>query len=78
MRKFFLKLLQFYQNRRYIYGPLLSPFYLADHHCRFSPTCSQYAYGAVEKYGLFRGLFLGLRRLLRCHPFGKFGYDPVP
>ena len=47
--------------------------------CRFVPSCSQYSYEAVEKFGLARGSWLTLKRLLRCHPFsGKFGYDPVP
>lgn len=46
--------------------------------CRFSPTCSQYALEAVSVHGAARGSWLAVRRLLRCHPFGSFGYDPVP
>ena len=46
--------------------------------CRFTPTCSQYALEAVEKYGALKGGFLALRRILRCNPLCKGGYDPVP
>lgn len=46
--------------------------------CRFTPTCSQYALEALRKYGLFKGGWLALKRILRCHPWGGSGYDPVP
>ena len=46
--------------------------------CRFIPTCSQYALEAIEKYGAIKGGYLALRRILRCNPFHKGGYDPVP
>lgn len=46
--------------------------------CRFTPTCSEYAYDAISKYGIFKGGWLALWRLLRCNPWGGSGWDPVP
>ena len=46
--------------------------------CRFQPTCSNYMIEAIRKYGSIKGLRLGIKRILRCHPKGKMGYDPVP
>lgn len=46
--------------------------------CRYTPTCSQYMKEAIIEYGIVKGLFLGIKRILRCNPFGGKGYDPVP
>jgi len=58
------------------YQATLSPF--LGTRCRFHPSCSSYTYEAIEKHGLARGIGLGVRRLLRCHPFHEGGIDPVP
>lgn len=59
-----------------VYQRLISP--LLPSSCIYSPTCSQYALEAIRKYGVIRGIYLGVKRILRCHPFHKGGYDPVP
>ena len=46
--------------------------------CRFYPTCSNYMIESLDEYGLVKGLYLGIKRIIICHPFGKSGYDPVP
>lgn len=68
-KKFILVLIRFYKRE---ISPMLPP------SCRFTPTCSEYAMQAVEKYGAVKGGYLALRRILRCNPFHKGGYDPVP
>lgn len=68
-KKILLLLIRFYQVG-------ISPFLGA--HCRFRPTCSQYAIIAINRYGVMKGTYLAVRRLLKCHPFHKGGYDPVP
>ena len=58
------------------YQLLLSPF--AGGACRFTPSCSEYAVEAITEHGVVRGLMLAIRRVGRCHPFGRSGFDPVP
>ena len=58
------------------YQKIISP--LTPPSCRFTPTCSEYARQALLKHGPVKGLYLAVRRLLRCHPWGGSGYDPVP
>lgn len=69
MKKILIIVIRFYQKA-------ISPF--LGKNCRFIPTCSQYALEAINRYGALRGGWLGLKRICRCHPWGKFGYDPVP
>lgn len=59
-----------------VYQVGISPYIGA--HCRYTPTCSTYFIQAVEKYGALKGSFLGIKRILRCHPWHPGGYDPVP
>jgi putative membrane protein insertion efficiency factor len=59
-----------------MYQRLLSP--LIGPSCRFNPTCSHYAIQAITKYGALKGLYLALKRITRCHPWGESGNDPVP
>ena len=70
MKRLFLALIRFYQKR---ISPNTAP------KCRFTPTCSAYAYEAINKYGALKGGWLALKRICKCHPFHKGGpYDPVP
>lgn len=62
-----IKLIRIYQN---IPGPWHG-------HCRYNPTCSEYTICALEKYGFFKGWFWGIKRILRCNPWGGYGYDPI-
>lgn len=59
-----------------LYQRLISPFFPAK--CRYIPTCSEYGIKAINKYGPWKGCYLVLKRIFRCHPFGGQGFDPVP
>jgi hypothetical protein len=69
MKRLALLLIQFY--RRFI-SPLTPPT------CRFYPTCSQYGFEAIERFGFIKGVYLLLKRIVKCHPFHPGGFDPVP
>lgn len=69
MKRIFLGMIRFYQKHITPHTPAA---------CRFTPTCSQYAYGAINRFGAAKGIILAVRRLFRCHPFHPGGYDPVP
>ena len=69
MKRLFLSMIRFYQKHISVH---------TRPHCRFTPTCSAYAYEAITKYGALKGGWLAFKRLLRCNPFSKKYYDPVP
>ena len=69
LKKIVLFLIKFYQI-------CISPF--LGKNCRFIPTCSAYTYEAIEIHGIIKGIYLGVRRIIKCHPFHEGGYDPVP
>lgn len=77
LKKVILNLIRFYQRSWFFRSPILKTLFLSDAACRFTPTCSEYTYQAIEKYGIMRGGWLGLRRIIRCHPWNKGGYDPL-
>lgn len=78
IKRLILKLISLYQRNHLLNSYLFRVFFMSDQSCRFLPTCSQYTYQAVEKYGSIKGLWLGLKRIVRCHPWNKGGFDPIP
>ncbi len=68
MKKIFILLIGFYQRN-------ISP--MLGKNCKFYPTCSEYTKQAIEKYWIVKGLYIGIKRILRCNPFSKGGYDPL-
>lgn len=77
LKKIILKLIRLYQKTSFFHGYIARVLFMTDKVCRFTPTCSEYTYQAVNKYGSFGGLWRGLKRILRCHPFSKGGFDPL-
>ena len=68
LTNFVVSLINFY---KYLISPLLG------NNCRYLPTCSEYTKESVKKFGIVSGVWLGLKRIIRCHPWGKGGYDPI-
>ncbi len=78
MKHFILAAIRFYQRHLSFESGILKFLFLTDRACRYSPTCSEYMYQAVSRYGIMTGLWLGTKRVLRCHPWAAGGHDPVP
>ena len=68
MKTIFIKIINFYKDQ-------ISPF--LGTHCKYEPTCSEYTKQAINKYGVIKGTYYGLKRIIRCNPFSKGGYDPL-
>ena len=78
MKRFILSSIRFYQRYLSFDTGILKFLFLTDKACRFTPRCSEYCYQAIERYGIMRGSWLGLKRIIRCHPWNKGGHDPMP
>lgn len=77
MKNIILKTIRFYQKYLSPDTGLARKLFLTDKVCRFTPTCSEYTYQAVGRYGIIYGLWLGVKRIIRCHPWNTGGWDPV-
>ncbi|MFA6285437.1 MAG: membrane protein insertion efficiency factor YidD [Parcubacteria group bacterium] len=76
MKRIILKIIRWYQKYFSLDTGFLSYIY-SERVCRYHPTCSEYSYQAIEKYGILKGGWIGLKRIARCHPWAKGGNDPV-
>lgn len=70
MKIIMIYIIKFYQK-------VISKYLLPGRHCRFEPTCSEYSLQAFQKYGFFKGAYLSVRRILKCHPYHEGGHDPL-
>lgn len=78
LKKIVLTLIRWYKSTEPVRNEFARNLFLPEHACRFKPTCSEYTYEAVDRYGVIRGVWMGMRRVARCGPWTKPGYDPVP
>lgn len=77
LKGWFLKAIRFYQKSRIFHLPIFRSLYITDSVCRFQPSCSEYSYQAIAKYGIIKGILLGVGRIFKCHPWNKGDYDPL-
>jgi putative membrane protein insertion efficiency factor len=78
VKQFFLRTIRFYQRYLSFDTGWIKHIFPMGGICRFQPTCSEYTYQAIERYGIIRGSILGVKRISRCHPWNTGGYDPIP
>lgn len=78
MKRFLLAIIRFYQKYASFDTGMIRLILPLGPTCRYKPTCSQYTYDAIESYGIIYGLWLGMKRILRCHPWAAGGFDPIP
>lgn len=77
MRSLLLAVIRAYQHASVFHTAFFKMLFMTDTVCRFHPTCSDYTYQAIDKYGSIRGSIMGLKRIVRCHPWAAGGFDPV-
>lgn len=77
LKNLLLKVIRFYQKYLSFDSGILKALFLTDKACRFNPSCSEYTYQAVKKYGILHGSFKGLKRILKCNPWNSGGEDPL-
>ena len=77
MKNLLLKLIRSYQKTSLYKKPVFKSLFLSDAACRFLPTCSQYSYQAIQKYDIFKGGLLSVKRIFKCHPWSEGGPDPL-
>jgi len=77
MKSIVLSLIRFYQKYLSFDNGFFKFLFMTDKACRFRPTCSEYTYQAINRYGIIRGSLLGLKRITRCHPWNQGGFDPL-
>ncbi|QQS44253.1 membrane protein insertion efficiency factor YidD [Candidatus Roizmanbacteria bacterium] len=78
MKQLLLFILRLYKKTSFVHNHIFQTLTMSKNVCRYTPTCSVYSYHAIDKYGALKGSWLAIKRIIRCNPWSKGGYDPVP